>query len=414
MPIVSNIIRLLAILTVASVFLAGLFGVHLPFPFRVAHFYFLLWIPVVFIYDYRLLLNKNLLMVLVFVIIMYVGLGLFWEDRIFRGDTISFVSIIMEIIPFFGAVLMYLYFLKSEDQKGLRIVIYLSFLFIVITTILTIRGLMIEPMAVRFAMSGRTDLIDLDVSILGIGGYGFFNGIMLLMPAMAYFMNKPEYGVIKKTFILLFVAFAIYPMVLAGITTTFLLAVVIFIYAAFFVKKFKAKLYIPIIIIVSGLFVLNHLTADLIHFISQQINESVIKTRLEDLSTTVRLMDFSPEEADTYFARVRLALTLQSLQGFLANPLIGTGDSGGHSYWLDRLAMFGLVGWFPILMIFYQQVKLQKITLLNAHYPYFLVSIYAILLFGIMKGNVVSPQTMVVLFFLVPGIFLLEIRNDST
>ncbi len=156
------------------------------------------------------------------------------------------------------------------------------------------------------------------------------------------------------------------------------------------------------------MFAFNHFTSDILMFISERMVEGIIKNKIAELSITVELRDYNPEEGKTYFTYSRLALTNLSLQGFLANPLIGTGDSGGHAYWFDRLAVYGLLGWFPILLIFYQQVKLQKNTLLKEHYPYFFISIVAIFLFGILKANVVSAQTMVVLFFLVPGMFLLE------
>lgn len=344
---------------------------------------------------------------------MFIGLEVFWQDRIFRGERISIGPFLIEIIPLFGAVLMYLYFLKSQDQKGLRFLIYSSFLFIVVTTILSINGLMIQPHAVRLAMQGAHEDIDLAVRSIGMGNYGFFNGILLLMPVMGYLLTKPESSLIIKAFILLFASLLIFPMVVANLTTTLLLAVLFFIYTALFLKKFKSRLYVPIIIVCILLFVLNEFTAEILFFISEQLSEGGLKSKLDDLSLTIRMMDFNPEESDTHFAGVRLALTLQSLHGFLANPLIGTGEQGGHAYWLDRLAMFGLIGWFPVLLIFYQQVKLQKRTLLKVHYPYFVVSVYAIILLGVLKGNIVSQQTMLVLFFIVPGIFLLEKNLNS-
>lgn len=403
-----HLFRVLGVLTMAAVFLQGLFVLYLPFPYRVTHFYFLLWIPLIILYDYKLLLNKSLLMVLLFVAIMYLGLDVFWGDIVFKGAKVTLFAVLLEILPVYGAVLMILYFIKSGDQKGLKLLIYASFVFIIITTILTIRGLIIEPMAVRFIMAGRRDEIDVAVQSLGLGGYGFFNSVMLLIPVFGYFLKKPGTGIAKKAFVLFFVAFAIYPMFLAGITTTVLFAVVFFIYSAYFIGRYSTRPITPIIIIGLFLFVFNNFTSDILVFVSDRLGEGWIKHRLDELAITVELRDYDPEEGITYFSRTRLSLTMQSLWGFLANPLTGTGDSGGHAYWFDRLAMFGLLGWLPIILIFFQHAKLMQNTLRKEHYPYYFISVVAIFLFGIIKGNVVSAQTMVVVFFLAPGMFLLE------
>ena len=408
-----NIFRLLGLLTVASIFLQGIFFLYLPFPFRVAHFYLLLWIPLIMLYDFRLLLNKSMALALSFVIIMYFGLELLWKDRILGSDENRFFSVLLEIIPIIGTILIYSYFLKSKDQKGLRILIYSSIIFITITTILTINGLNINPMAVRLRMSGAIDQIDDVVRSFGMGGYGFFNGIMLLVPALAYFIHKFDFDIWKKILLLIFIIFLIYPIALGGLTTTLLLAILFFMYTAFFVPIFKAKPYIPLLVISLFLFTFNHFTSDILKFLSEVMGEGIIKHKLNELSTTVKLMDYNPESGRTYFAYSRLKLTTQSLQSFLANPLIGSGNSGGHAYWLDRLAEFGLLGWFPIILIFYQQVKSQKYVLLKVHYQYFIISVYAIFLFGVLKANATSVQTIMVLFFLVPGMFLLEKMKSS-
>jgi len=233
---VTTVFRILAVLTMAAVFLSGLFVIYLPFPFRVPHFYLLMWIPMLMLYDHKLVFNKNLLWVVVFLLTIFLGSGLFWEERLFADDNRRVKSILFEAVSIYGAALLYLYFLKSGDKKGLQIVIFSALTFIAITTILSIKGLNIAPMAVRFAMAGQLDDIDLAIRNLGIGGYGFFNGVMLLLPALAFFLSKPGFGLWKKAFILLFAAFTIYPMFLGGITTTMLLAVLFFVYAAYFRK----------------------------------------------------------------------------------------------------------------------------------------------------------------------------------
>ncbi len=71
------------------------------------------------------------------------------------------------------------------------------------------------------------------------------------------------------------------------LTTTMLLAVLFFIYAAFFVARSKKRPYLPIIIISLFLFTFNHFTSDILMFISERMGEGIIKNKIAELSTTV-------------------------------------------------------------------------------------------------------------------------------
>lgn len=113
-------------------------------------------------------------------------------------------------------------------------------------------------------------------------------------------------------------------------------------------------------------------------------------------------------KGQTYATDVRLKLSLKSLYSFLINPIYGAGDSGGHAYWLDRLGLFGMLGFLPWIILFRNQV-LTNLRLMGKNVrTYYLVSFSAFILFGLAKSGMGNPQVMLSMFFISPGLFYMD------
>jgi len=81
-------------------------------------------------------------------------------------------------------------------------------------------------------------------------------------------------------------------------------------------------------------------------------------------------------------------LYLLSLDVFLNNIFIGQGDVlkvGGHSYWLDKLALYGILGTLPYFFFFFTMYK-RSLILLNTRLHY-LFKIQVIITFLFMFAN---------------------------
>ncbi len=407
-----HLFRVLAILTMGSVFLPVVFN-RLPSPFHVSLFYWLLWIPLIAVFHHELLFKKSMLYVYLYLIIFFLGIPFFWEDVVVQGQLMTFGRALADIRWLFGGILMYTYFLNMKDYNGLAWVILAAFIFISITSIVSIIGLQIKPEVVRMVMSGRRDEIDIGLRTMGIGTYGFFNGVAFLLPTIVYFIRQKEVKTPVKFFIIAFIVLSITPMILANITATFLTATA-FVLVALFAKGrfFNYSLWIVSVLIVF-LFVFNTQTASFFYAASGWFGEGIIKERTLDLGRAVELGDYDPEHGVTYFSTARLSRISFSLNAFLSSPIVGAGESATHSYWIDRLAYFGILGFFPWFFIFRDQIK-RNINSLDEHFvPFYLISFTAFIIFGLFKGGLVSSQTMLSIFFLAPGVCFLKFLKNT-
>jgi hypothetical protein len=147
--------------------------------------------------------------------------------------------------------------------------------------------------------------------------------------------------------------------------------------------------------------------SDLLYFISDSMQESEVTFRLKDLGNAIEFLDFNPDTSQTYAVSERLGRSLYSLDSFLENPLIGNGLASGHAFWLDRLALFGLLGFCPWLVIYYKNVE-YNLKLFNKEYlNYYIITITFSILFGLLK-NMGGPELWLSLFFIAPGVYFLK------
>jgi hypothetical protein len=332
---------------------------------------------------------------------------LVWYDRQFGGEVLSFFPVFLEIFPILGSVLIFKYFQIKQDEKGIQWLLITAVLCIIVTSIFSIRGLIIDPMAVRNAMSGDREKIDIQAIGIAFGDYGFFNAVMLLIPILVYLLTSFRILSFSWLFIFSLIILSLFPIYFGGLTTTFLFAVILFIFSYFRIKNARIAVYLPIILFISSIFIFNNITANIIEIIADQLGESEIKSKLEGIAFTVRFMDYDPETSQSYFASTRLSLSFQSLYSFLENPLLGGGDSGGHAYWFDRLAIFGLIGWWLVFFMFIVNYKYHKARLDEDLFRYYRTIFFAIFIFGLLKGNVLSPEVSATLFFIIPSFLYL-------
>jgi hypothetical protein len=412
MFLVRNLLRILGITTICALFLGPFFKLYFPFPFRVAQFYFLLWIPILLFIKPQFIFQKTTFITIFFFLIIFILIPLAWYDREFGGEILSFYSVFLEIFPVLGSVLLFKYFHVKHDVKGLKWLLATAILSIVITSIFSIRGLIIDPLAVRLAMSGEADNFQIETRGMAIGGYGLFNAVMLMVPVLVYLLSSYRVLSINWILILILIVLAVVPMYLGGLTTTFFFAIILFSYSYFISKITSLAIYLPVLVFLSSILIFNDLTATLIDYVITKLGDIWIVEKLEDAALTVRLMDYNPETSQSYFASERLSRSLDSFYSFLSDPLLGGGRSGSHAYWFDRLAIFGLIGWGLVFYMFYLNYKYHQARLDKVLFRYYQLSFYAFFVFGFLKGNVLSEEVSTVIFFIFPS-FLYLIQEQK-
>jgi len=155
----------------------------------------------------------------------------------------------------------------------------------------------------------------------------------------------------------------------------------------------------------------------------------VIALLFLNTQTLISVLDFFGAETETmaYYGKIEDARTMletgrtvgqiagrqelhnMSLTAFLNHPLLGTNtgsDIGGHAYFLDRAGLLGLVGFIPLFLFFYYQIKTTYENLSNSIQMYYLIGVVSCIILGFQK-NMSGFEYWLYLFFLLPGLCLL-------
>lgn len=344
-----------------------------------------------------------------YISVVVIGL-LLWADnfKLEGNEGISILGMVSLDMPWvLLGILMMSYFLLQKDYFGYAMVIGAGLLSILFTEITSIIILNLFPRAARDVVRGAEfDGLE-QVKSLGMTSFSTLYGLCIIMPVIVYEIKRSK--LFKKSLLWAFVGLSVYVIYLSQQTTALLVGVISLIIALFY-SKYRT---IPIIIIALPLLlfydqIITSLLDISLGFISP---DSDVYVRLSDLgSATSGKIDFD----DSYFAEARGSRIEGSLSSFLSNPLIGGGHSYMHSYWIDRLALFGILGAIPWVIIWRRFIKLQKSILSEEYYPYFLMGVLLIFIIGILKG-ISGSEIWIMTFFFLPGmsLFYQQIFNKT-
>lgn len=396
-----------------AVYFLPVFANNLPGIFlylRSSYFQLPLWFVLAFLTFPNLFASKYLFPFYLFAFVFILGLGTFWEGRII--DEIGEVDLRWALIDIHGAflaVLMLFVFLKLQDYRGLAIVSICSLVFILFTSITTIIGVSLFPGAVRqmIAVDGGGEMSEI-YQRLGIAGYGFFAGIIFLFPILGYLIKNQAKKSVSFVFYIIVVFTLLYALFMTEFTTAFMLAVIFFLFSFIVQKYFNRTIIAFSLIFIVSFFVFNEAIADFFYYLSvvNPVGET-ISARFKDVGDIFFFGMLTPAADHTYFTSVRLFLSEKSLNMFLENPLIGAGWGGGHASWFDRLGMFGLLGFTPWILIFYQQVKFNLSKFDKTYRNYYLTSVISCIFLGLITTMANSIHAMLILFFVIPGLYFL-------
>lgn len=413
-----TIFRLFAIYIMAVVFLP-IFSWNFPesvFFLRSPNFYLPMWIVAMFFAKPNVFFSKYLMPFYFLIVVLFFGIETFYSNRTV-GDMIpiSWGWAFRDIGGMLLAVTMYLYFIYSRDYKGIAWTTAFALFFILITSATTIIGTTLFPEAVRHLARGTVENPEIYrlYGRLGIANYAFFAGVVFLFPAIM-FLTKKSKRYFNKGIITLYGIVLLYALLRSQFATALVLSFIMLVFSLFSAKGIKTTITIYVVLSLSVFYVFNDIVASFFYSLSEALDAGqTIKTRLAWVAETFKYRDLSPGEGKTYFASSRLALSLQSLNNFFMNPVIGSGWGGGHATWLDRLGLYGLLWFLPTAIIFVQQAKLNLSLFNQRYHSYYISSVISAIVFGLLTTQANSIPASLVLFFLVPGVYFLTLLNTS-
>jgi len=403
--------RLLAILTMGVVFLPIVFA-NLPSPLNRPYTYMVSSCLLIFVFHTKVFFNKNLLPLYLFILVYSISIPLFWSNvTIGAGDYLNISWLLKEIGWTFLAILLSTYFINVKDYYGFGLVSLVALTFIIITSITSIVGFSVFPYATRQMANGEAINAGMKVVFrkMGFGSYGFFSGLAFLFPVLSYYLKRSELNLKIKLLFFIFISLSFYAIFKASLTTSMLTALMFFI-LALTTRGYKIKN--PIIITFIGFFlvfiVFKHQVANQLFNLADTFEGTDYGFKLCELGKAIETGDLSPKSGQNYIAKERMSRSYFSIMSFFENPIIGGGKSMGHAHWLDRLGLFGLIGFLPWVLIFRSQIK-QNVKIFSDNYKlFYYLSFVSFIVFGLIKGGLESVEISVSIFFLAPGVYFLK------
>lgn len=208
------------------------------------------------------------------------------------------------------------------------------------TIVTTVIGCIRNPDAARILATTKTSQDPVAIAFLwqNIGGYNFVYCTVLLYPCviLAYKMKK-----LPLIFVVIFAALT-FTLAINSEYTYALLMIIVSTFLLIIRKNMSLGRFIMIsLIFIAALFIFRELVA----LILTRIGEMIGNPTMTEKMTAI----FLGKEAVESLEDKRGELYMASIQTFLNSPFFGTiarggGGTGGHSFILDNLAQFGLIG----------------------------------------------------------------------
>lgn len=372
-----------------------------PWPFHLRNLYLIMWVlSLIFIYP-KVLVSKALISVYLFavyyIILIYAG--------VFQIN--SEWNLLGEISPLFYSLLLFNYFIISKDYNGLKLLLLISMVFIFITLTTSLIGLYQHPSASR-DLAG-TLLVRGDATLvakyrsMGIATYDFFYGLAFAFPVFVAFLKSHTINNKIKLRLLSFMLFAFIGLVQAQFVTAFLFAIIGTGLSFLNINKIKPLVFS--LIVLFGMIVLmpTNFLSDVLLYISQIFSEGYIQDRLIELSFIV---GDGFEAYETHIGRRADRIPYQ-LSQFYTSPFLGGGESLEHNYWLDRLAMFGLLGILPWVLVIAHQIKSNLMRISPNEHSYYIIIMLLFIAMGFIK-NMGQTLVQVFIFFIIPALLIIK------
>jgi len=301
-----------------------------------------------------------------------------------------------------------LWYIGYADLKAAKRFLFILILFYVITAATTYIGCVRFPQAARYLAANDSGTAEFQLyASNNIGSFSFVYELVLLFPLLIYMFKNGKMN--KLAAVLIFI--------LLGITiikTEYTGALIFFVSSVplVFIKNFSVKkIFIIIIIILAILIIGNLFLANVFDSLSTKIESEEISDRFEFIADLLRGETGLESSAS---GTSRIERYKKSWEAFSGNLLGGTwsvAKVGGHSFILDTLGQFGILGLLSLIFVYGGIYKFGLYPNKNQDfYPYIVwVYILAIIM------AVINPKSYLFIFICVIPLFshVMKVQNTE-
>lgn len=228
-----------------------------------------------------------------------------------------------------------------------------------ITSITTIIGCIRFPTASRIlATVGNTDPRYHEYSIANIGGFAFCYEITLLIPLLMSLIKEKKINALAGTVLVLLFVSATYVTEYTMALVFSVIAVVICLLSGKKRSRYAAVIFFVAFVL---LYLLRNEISVLLLELSNRIDSEILSFRFSELAEGIRKIG---QDADYFSDAYRVKLYYQSWQTILSTRGLGAWTGlgiGGHSYILDNLATYGILG-LVCIAVFYNTCRKNNLS----------------------------------------------------
>ncbi len=241
--------------------------------------------------------------------------------------------------------------IKDDNEKTVRTLARFSTIFILTTIIMSIVVISNNPVALR-EQQGMTVMGDtaaaLQYNKQGLASYAFAAMIMCL-PAVLVSVFKTTNNKRVRLYSIVGIILSFVFMWMGQVTTTLLICISLA-FISIIIKETTSQSIIigaALFILVIGLF-----GSSIIDVIAPYTEGTAMSDKFANFSSNLHGQGNETEEGSV---EGRMELTVLTLKVFGENPLFGDpqGFIGGHNFFIDRFALYGVVGVIPFFLMLY-------------------------------------------------------------
>jgi len=305
------------------------------------------------------------------------------------------------------SLLFFNYYLETDDMKSVKLLTLFALACIVFTSIATLRGLALNPMAARLLATGREELI-YAVTGMGIGSFGFAYGLTFVVVAI-FGLFRTRLPVKHRIIFTALVALFTYTIFSAAFMMSLLL---LFVSVALTLLNIKSNTHLvaTFLVMLMLLFALSPVVSSVLNFLGDTVEHPALSMRFHELAIMSR--DFSVD--GTLNAEGRWGFVTLSIRTFFSNPILGVGGFygfatsqhgiGGHSAFLDELAKYGIIGAGFLFVALYSNARFVYRRLKNSKQKIaYYCSMTAFFILGFIN-TLLFVTVVFMAYFVVPGI----------
>lgn len=318
------------------------------------------------------------------------------------------------------SVAIWSYF-RNGDIQRLKLISKWAFVFIIITLIMTNIALTIDPLIVRNSATGFTEnpyQLRLN-KLTGAAQYGYAQALVLLIPILVYYIKNRKPMVFPRRTLIIILVLLLITTIRANIFANLLVAALITIMSFLGSKKrilvyrYMAIFVIVFIIVPSSFF------ADIFSTLGSYFKPgTTLNYKLYDFAIFMQ----KPEIDVTTGAGGRAERYPMLFEAFIANPFFGYAShesivdisAGGHLYWMNKLAQWGIFGFlFYISVLKKIYSNITSVFVDSEIRFYYFLSAVAFVCLGLLK-NMAGREPWFFMIVVIPGLFLYSSSSGET